>query len=324
VSKQDRGLILVVHGDRKTQRAMHRILGSTLYTIDAVDNLAQAHKLLDQRVPALVVLDHRTLIAEGGREFAARAAAAGTSACLVLMSEHDGHDLPRLFTHGSLTNLLGNPMPILAEELTATALKLLRGDIFGLEKYMAWGVEVRTVELADAQHRSDAVDALTADVRAFGLGPRVASLASLVADELLSNALYNAPVDNEGRPTRMEEERYRTRPLTGRDIVSLRYACDARYLAIEINDRYGSVERATILEHLAKCSSRGASHKVDFHGTGAGMGLGLVYSCCNHLVFNLDPGKRTEVIALLDVRFKPAELGSLVSSFNLFVHGKGN
>jgi hypothetical protein len=35
-------------------------------------------------------------------------------------------------------------------------------------------------------------------------------------------------------------------------------------------------------------------------------------------VFNIEPGRRTEVIGLIDVRFKPAELGGLVSSFGVF------
>ena len=315
----DRGIILVVHPDRKAQRTIHRILGATLYTIDAVDTVVQAAKLLRQHVPALIVIDHLLLADRAGQLLVEEAAAAGTTGCLVLVGESDAEDIPKLFATGSLTNLLSHPMPVLAEELTVTALKLLRNDIFGLEKYLAWGVEARTCELHNALDRSDAVDLLARDVREFGLGPRVASMATLIADEFLSNAIYDAPVDAEGRPARIAEPRHTDRPLEGRDQVTLRYACDARYLAIEVADHYGSLDRKTILQYLAKAAQRGELDKVEFAGSGAGMGIALSYSCCNHLVFNLSPGQRTEAIGLIDVRFKPSELPHAVPSFNVFL-----
>ncbi len=318
---EERGLILVVHGDRKTQRTIHRILGATLYTIDAVDNVVQAAKLLRQHVPALVVLQHQLLSEQAGRDFVEEASKAGTTGCLVLADSGDTHDIPRLFATGSLTNLLTHPMPVLAEELTVTALKLLRNDIFGLDKYMSWGVDAHTVQLTNTLDRTEAVDALARDVREFGLGPRVASMASLVADELLSNALYDAPVDEHGKPTRASESRHLARDLSGRELVTLRYACDARYLAIEVADLFGSLDRRTILQYLAKAARRGDIDKVEFGATGAGMGIALSYSCCNHLVFNLSPGERTEAIGLIDVRFKPSQLRNMVPSFNVFLQG---
>ena len=53
------------------------------------------------------------------------------------------------------------------------------------------------------------------------------------------------------------------------------------------------------------------------------MGIALTYSCCNHLVYNLEAGKQTQAIGLIDVRFKPNELGSMVSSFNIFIRDGG-
>lgn len=318
----ERGVILVVHGDRKTQRAVHRILGSTSCAIDSVDDITEALRAIRRRAPALIVLDYRMLTGELGRELASAAAEAGTRACLLVVGDSDPADVPKLFEHGSLTNLLAHPMPILAEELVVTAMKLLSGDIFGLEKYMAWGAEARTRELADAAERGEVVDAFARDVRDLGLGPRVASMASLVADELLSNALFDAPVDDAGRRFRAEDARGRSRPLAGRERVVLRYACDARYMAVEVTDFFGSLARETIVEYLARSSRRGAESaaQVDLEGSGAGMGIALSYSCCSHLVYNLSQGNRTQVIALIDLRFKPVERGA-VSSFNVFVEG---
>ena len=93
--------------------------------------------------------------------------------------------------------------------------------------------------------------------------------------------------------------------------VRLRWGCDARYIAIEVSDRFGSLDRDTVLAALAKKDVRDS-------GGGAGMGVALTYRSCDHLVFNLAPGKRTEIIALIDVRQPTAERVP-ASSYNVFV-----
>jgi hypothetical protein len=50
------------------------------------------------------------------------------------------------------------------------------------------------------------------------------------------------------------------------------------------------------------------------------MGLALAYACCNQLVIGRVPGALTEVVALLDVRFKPTDLARS-ASFHVF-HGE--
>ena len=313
-----RGGILVVHKERKTQRTIQRILGATRLEVEACDSVAAAAAQLDAHAPRLVVLDHRLLATPEGVALAERASKSTHAACLILLTDGLATEMPRLFSTASLTNLLVNPMPMLAEELSITALKLLRKDLFGLEKYLTWGAQPVEEVLADARDRSTMVEALGTEVRRLGLGSHIATLSCLVADELLSNALYKAPVDEQGKPSRVDEPRHSPRALSGRDTVTLRHACDGRYLAIEVADRFGSLDRSTILANLARAVNQGAPDTVQWTRSGAGMGLGLVYSCCTHLVFNIGVGRRTEVIALLDVRFQPRGPDP-ISSFNVFV-----
>lgn len=318
------GVILLVASDRKTQRTVQRVVSATLHEVETVEEIAQARRLLAQRAPALLVLDYTLVSDSGGQALMQEAAAAGTLASLVLMNGMGARALPSLLELGSVTNLLANPMPLMAEELTVTALKLLRRDIFGLEKYMSWGVEARSYSLDHTDQRVEVVDRLGRGIRELGLGPRVASMAKLAADELLSNALFNAPVDEQGVQFRASESRDTSRPIAAHERPRLRYACDARYLAVEVSDPFGSLDRNHILRHIAKAANRTGIERIDFGGPGAGMGIALAYSCCNHLIFNLEAGERTEVIGLFDVRFKPAEIGNGVSSFNVFVRGGGD
>src|SRR5262249_28262049 len=155
-----------------------------------------------------------------------------------------------------------------------TVQKLFRDDVFGLEKYMAWGAEVRSYTLEDTRDRDDAVATLATDVVAVGLPDRLGSLVSVIADELIANALYLAPIDGNGERFRAGEPRDRERVLETRDVVTVRWATDARYLAIEVRDHWGSLDPAAVAAKLAAGAKQAASPE-------GGMGLPLAYACCN-------------------------------------------
>ena len=300
---QDERPILVVHADKRVLKTVHRIVGGTFRPIISAPDLASGKDMCGNVEPFIAIIEHH--------HFEPTAFRPDTPVLVLLQEAPD--DLAPLLEAGAMSYLMANPMPLLAEELASTVAKLSRREVFGLEKYLSWGIEIRELTLTDDSQRRELVEEVQRDVLRACLGPRAGGAAMLIADELLSNAVHNAPVDRSGAHVQRGDGRQRSE----RDTVTLRYACDARYLAIEVEDRYGSIDRNTILRCLTKASSR--SHNKVSHGTrGAGIGLATVYGSCNHLVFNLDPGRRTQVIALIDVRFRPAELGNTTCSFGIF------
>ncbi|HEY5946698.1 MAG TPA: hypothetical protein VIV40_14445 [Kofleriaceae bacterium] len=303
--------ILIVHPDRKTQRVVQRILGVTGYRVDIADDLEQGIRLMQHQAPLLVVVDGSAAHSPHADAFFSEAQKRGTEACMTLLAQDAAAAVPKILGMGAVTNLLVHPMPVLAEELTITAHKLIHRDLFGADKYLLWGTALHVHTLTKSSERSALVSQLADSVRARGQSARVASMAQLVADELLSNAVHNAPVDSGGDHFRKDLARDTEIELDDRHAVRLRWGCDARYLAIEVTDQFGSLDRDTILMSLSKSDVRDS-------GGGAGMGIALAYRSCDHLVFNLSPNQRTEVIALIDVRYPPAERGP-VSSYNVFV-----
>ena len=302
--------ILIVHPDRKTQRTVQRILGTTGYRVDIADDIDQGTRLLVHLSPVLVVVDGG-LVGRSLRALFDAAKARGTEACMTLLGAQAAAQIPALLDLGAVTNLLVHPMPVLGEELTITTQKLIRGDLFGAEKYLLWGTDLQETTLVRASQRAELVGELAERVRARGQSARVASMAMLVADELISNAVHNAPVDASGAHYRKDLPRDRELPLDARHRVRLRWGCDARYLAIEVTDWFGTLDQHAIMNALARSDVRQA-------GGGAGMGLALTYRSCDQLVFNLASGARTEIIALIDVRYPPTER-TAVSSYNVFV-----
>jgi hypothetical protein len=304
-SSVPRGKLVVAHPERKAQRALQRLVGATQCPVEVVDNVDALLKLIDEQTIAVVDAS----IAQARPNLRDTPARAWIAVPGEGLAPAEGPVVDALLAAG-WNHIVSHPMPILSEELLATVQKLLRGSVYGLEKYMAWGAEVRSYTLEDARDRDDAVSSLARDVVAVGLPDRVGSLVSVIADELLANALYIAPVDASGTRIRSAESRDKSRTLTGKDAVTVRWATDARYLAIEVRDRWGSIDLTQIAARLAAGGKQATASE-------GGMGLPLAYACCNQFVIGCTPGQCTEVIALLDVRYKPTELGRS-ASFHTF------
>ncbi|HEY5923712.1 MAG TPA: hypothetical protein VIV11_18650 [Kofleriaceae bacterium] len=298
--------IVVAHPERKAQRTLQRLVGATLCPVEVVADLDALVAALDGSTIAVV---DASLAKERAdlRQHAARAWIAVPGEGL---TPADAAATQALLAAG-WDHVVAHPMPLLAEELLATVQKLIRNDVFGLEKYMAWGAEVRSYALDDARDRDAAVAKLAADVVAVGLPDRISSLVSVIADELIANAVYSAPVDASGARIHAHDPRDQSRALTGRDAVSVRWATDARYLAIEVRDQWGSIDLTEVTKQLAA-----GGNQVTTDGEG-GMGLPLAYACSNQFVIGCEPNVMTEVITLVDVRYKPTELGR-TASFHAF------
>jgi hypothetical protein len=295
---------VIAHGDRKSQRVLARVLGATRCQVEVVSD-ADAALAAAAEPDTVVVIDHALA--------RSRAEAPGAGLAWIAVPGEGAAPADTATTSALIEtgwrHVCAHPMPILVEELLATVQKLVRGDLFGLEKYMSWGAEVRSFVLEDALERDRAVAQLTRDVVGAGLQDRVGSLVSVIADELLVNALYTAPVDGAGAQFRRDEPRDKKRALVDRDAVTLRWATDGRYLAIEVKDHWGSLDPKRVAARIARANQSGGD---------AGMGLALAYACCNHMVFNVAPGATTEAIALIDVRFRPTELAR-TASYHVFV-----
>ena len=301
------GRVVVIHSERKAQRALARLAGPTLCPIEVLGEVPDAPEAC---ADAIVIVD--VAVARGRPELRSRPARAWIAVPSAADVPIEPDAVSALLAAG-WDHVIAHPNPLAAEELLATTQKILGGDCFGLDKYMSWGAAVSTFQLDNARDRVDAVAQLARDLMPAALPERVGSLVGVIADELLANAIYAAPVDEAGtrfraRPADRRNEREASRPLSGRDAVTLRWATDARYLALEVRDRWGSLDLASIGPRLA---ARARTRPED------GMGLPLAYACANQLVIGVASRQLTEIIALLDVRHKPTELARS-ASFHAF------
>ena len=92
-----------------------------------------------------------------------------------------------------------------------------------------------------------------------------------VTEELLMNAMYQAPVDEAGVRIYADiEPRLRIRRKTPRP-VSLRYAIHNKCFYISVRDRFGTLTKETVLRYIHKCLH--SRQQIDGKTLGAGLGL---------------------------------------------------
>ncbi|WP_428265814.1 hypothetical protein [Haliangium sp.] len=179
-----------------------------------------------------------------------------------------------------------------------TARKLLTGDIFGVEKYLPVDTPVHYVRLRDFQGRRKAIDTVLAFAEESGVRRKVRRAIGQVCEELLMNALYDAPVDAEGRQIFAEvEPRARTKQRSPKP-VSLRYAVTPDSFAIAVRDRFGRLAKNTILAYIEKCLH--APTQIDRKTYGAGLGLYMVANAAARYVVNVAYNIATEVVCTFD------------------------
>ena len=307
------GRVLLIDGDREQVRKISRVLRTAVQDLEIVScpDEAPSREEWSLLVANYDALDDRSKERLFGMH--------GERGRLLLYSNQvDRSDLTVLFGSRGLTNLLAKNPEVDGAELLVTIQKILKKDIFGLGKYFPWG----TSGVRRTMSRSTEKEPLLEDVRAFassvGIQPRMVEMFCTVADELLTNAIYNAPVDEQRTPRFAHLPRTQPIELDTRESICLEMRSDGSRLGISVEDPFGSLSVEKVLEYLAKCFRRGED-QVDRKDGGAGLGLYYIFEALSNFVVNVAKGRRTEMIGLMDIRGSYRDFAARSKSFNIFV-----
>jgi hypothetical protein len=187
-----------------------------------------------------------------------------------------------------------------ARLMTYIGSKLLRGDIFGVAKVLPWGARVQSMIVNSNDERIQALADADQFVRTLNIRSKHREAIGTVIDELLMNALYDAPVGANGPLFGDVAPRDRGGLRLERPAI-LQLACDGRRLAVGVRDSFGSLTRQLIVSNLQRCLTQGG--EIQRKTSGAGLGLYIVVNSVTEFIANLLPGTATEIICVfaLDV-----------------------
>lgn len=197
--------------------------------------------------------------------------------------------------------------------LSAMATRVLAGDIFGLEKHVLWGTQIHSFLVGDYQEKSLCISQISEFAESMNVRRKYRESIEQCLDEMLMNALYDAPVDEQGRPIFADIPTKTRISLRVEQKAVVQCVCDGKRFAIAVRDAFGRLERATVLRYLHKCLH--SEQQIDRKTGGAGLGLYLIANSSSAVFFNVLPGVATEAVCMFDLESPKLQL----ETFGFFV-----
>jgi len=203
-------------------------------------------------------------------------------------------------------------------DLAITLQKLIRQDLFGLEKYLSPEAKIQARVVKGSADRDSINKSVQEWVESCGVGKNIPRLAYGICEELLMNAIYDAPVAG-GRTHYELMERNSKRELAADEWATLKFGMDHRIFAISIADPFGAFLREKWFSYLRKALRRNDSENlIDTKKGGAGLGLFKMLYSSHGVVCNVSPGHLTEVIILISINHPVRDFIHMPRSIHYF------
>lgn len=155
-------------------------------------------------------------------------------------------------------------------------------------------VDGRRVRLTHASRRDERLGKMSAFLAEKGVGERTIQQLRDAAEELLTNAFYDAPVAAGAfeRPVSRETD----------VVLPEESACDLAYGArddlaiVRIKDPFGSLSRRRLVEVLTRCSRPDGQVQIDESMGGAGLGMWKIFSTATFVAVSVIKRMQTEIL----------------------------
>jgi hypothetical protein len=197
----------------------------------------------------------------------------------------------------------------------------LSGKPLGASPYLIEGFSTTEATIIDSAAKNAALTAVMELAEALELSDEKKRRIEIVTEELLLNALYDAPRDRDGRPIFMGLDRRTAVTLDSEMPVRLHYGCDGRNFVVSVTDRWGALQRQSVVDSLRKLLDPRSVRPTP--GTsGAGLGLMLTYGASNQLIVHAMPGRFTEVTSVMHVSGSNRTALARGSALHLYLEGR--
>ncbi len=179
------------------------------------------------------------------------------------------------------------------EFLIALLLKAsIEEQTFGLESYFSSNTQIQTLQLFKSLEKEKIVEEMKLFLEKDGFKLRMASLIATAVDELLMNAIFDAPIDMLGKPIYAQTPRNTN--LLLKDPVEIKFALEKDWFGVSVLDLFGSLNKKKVLFHMSR-TYESNEFKVRTNVAGAGLGLAQVYRNSGGIIFSCEMGTRTQV-----------------------------
>jgi hypothetical protein len=170
---------------------------------------------------------------------------------------------------------------------------------FDMKSLFGPEAKIQNVKLKSTKQKQDAVEAIKTYLEAAKFQSRMATVISNAVDEILMNAMFDAPVDELGKPTLTQMPRSTVFDLTGKSEVEMNVGYDGHHVAISAVDHFGSLDKAKLMKHISKIYTSN-EYQLRSSVAGAGIGLATVFRSGGSFYFFSENRTKTEVTVFFE------------------------
>jgi hypothetical protein len=171
----------------------------------------------------------------------------------------------------------------------------------------------RAALLGSSSRREARFERMREFFAAQGISARTISAINDIAEELVTNALYDAPV--EAGYFKAAVQRTEEVELPPEHACEISYGIEQESVFVRVRDPFGALTRARLLNVLNRCTAAGVS--LDESRGGAGLGLWRIFSTASTIAITVIPGALTDIHVRIEAR-KRRSLGKQLLAVHLF------
>lgn len=292
--------VLIVEPNKKQQSVIRSALASTGVQLTFTHNVEEAKKALTENSFSIVFFD------QSCSELSAWLNEKKYPGDIALLQEN-------VFNYNVLMSNKEVPFIVsydpedrsgTVKSLLTSLTKILNKDYFGMDKYLSWGTEIRMKKVKHSGERAELKEEALNHFKKLGIRSSLLDRIQVAIEEMLMNAIYDAPTDREGRSQYNHLARTTPVQLKENEIAEFRFGCDGNMLAVSVRDPFGGLKREIIAKYFESCyhpsQESPPAHDPEVKG-GAGRGLHQIMESCDFTIFNIKSGHSTEVIGLFDI-----------------------
>jgi len=194
----------------------------------------------------------------------------------------------RIFDHHLFRRELAGSSYLIARLLES----ILIGIPAGIERFFQEGVKVQKLALESSAQRKTLVEAVNKTLEKTSLPSRLNILISQYTDELLMNAIFDAP-RKDGVFYKKNSDRTSDFVLDPLETVALEFAVGQEYLSVCVRDQFGSMTKEAFMKSVWKNFVRD-SYKPAQGTPAAGLGIYGILQSGLSLSYICEPGVCTE------------------------------
>lgn len=152
-----------------------------------------------------------------------------------------------------------------------------------------------------SNEKTRVLESLEAELRGRSFTDSLVRDVALVADELFTNAVFNAPVAGRAHLKPVSRKQKSVAMKKGQ-FGQISIAADSSRLVLCCSDPYGSLDPQSYLTRIQLGFENGAGASIVDQGGGAGIGAFLVFNLCCSLFIGVWPGRATKICCVFPLK----------------------